>query len=98
MDDHGTNPEDVTPTCGPTEACRDALERVFEYLDGELEGATREQVEEHFRVCGNCYPALAYETSFREALQRLRRGEAAPPSTRERILAALEREGHTRPS
>lgn len=81
-------------TCASHDRCKEAVERIFEYLDGELEGATREQVEEHFRICRNCYPALAYEKDFREALRRLQKGEAAPPSARQRILAALKSAGH----
>lgn len=82
-------------SCRSDVKCREAVERMFEYLDGELEDATREQVAEHFRVCSSCYPALAFEESFREALRRVQEGEQTPPAVRDRILAALENEGYT---
>jgi anti-sigma factor (TIGR02949 family) len=74
--------------------CREAAERVFEFLDGELEDVSEEEIAEHFRVCGRCYPSLAFEQAFRDALARARRGEKAPADLRERVLEALRKEGY----
>lgn len=73
--------------------CEQALERLFEYLDGELEGETLEQVKRHFEVCRRCYPRLQFEKSFMEAVRTVRGGEEAPPELRNRILQALQEEG-----
>lgn len=73
--------------------CDEALERLFEYLDGELEGRAREEVEKHLEVCRRCYPRLQFEKSFMEAVRRARSGEGAPPELRNRILTVLEKEG-----
>ena len=32
-------------------SCEEALERLYEFLDGELDDLTSEQVEAHFEVC-----------------------------------------------
>lgn len=74
-------------------SCQEALDRLFEYLDGELEGFTREQVAHHFEVCRRCYPRLQFERAFLEAVRRAERGEEAPPHLRERILGFMEEEG-----
>lgn len=82
-----------TPAEGPGGiSCEDALARVYEYLDGELEEASHEQVEAHFEVCRRCYPHLASERSFRRALRRAIEGHGAPESVKSRVLALLEAE------
>lgn len=73
--------------------CREALARVYEFLDGELEDASPDQVAEHFRLCSKCYPHLAMERSFREALCRALKGQHAPDALRGRVLELLDREG-----
>lgn len=74
-------------------SCDEALERLFEYLDGELEGRTEEEVARHFEVCQRCYPRLAFEESFREAVHRVNRGEAAPDAVRRKVMEILQEEG-----
>ena len=51
-------------------SCRDALVRVHEYLDGELDDMSEAQVKAHFDVCQRCYPHLQLEGAFREAIRR----------------------------
>ncbi|HEY0306184.1 MAG TPA: zf-HC2 domain-containing protein [Longimicrobiales bacterium] len=52
------------------ESCRQALERVYEYLDGELPAADAAMIKQHFERCQACYPVLKYCKSFQEALER----------------------------
>lgn len=73
--------------------CEEALAHLFEYLDGELEGAERSRVSEHLEVCRRCYPRLEFERSFMEAVRRVRSGRGAPPELRDRVLEALRDEG-----
>ena len=73
--------------------CDQALEQLFEYLDGELEESDRKQVERHLEVCRRCYPRLQFEKSFLDALHQVRSGEDPPPDLRNRIVGALEAEG-----
>jgi anti-sigma factor (TIGR02949 family) len=69
--------------------CEDALRLVHEFLDGELEGVSRAEVEAHFEVCKRCYPHLRLERRFRDALRRACARETAPPELRTRILALV---------
>ncbi len=73
--------------------CEAALSRLYEFLDGELEGVSAEQVEAHLRVCARCYPNLVMERSFRAALRRAAAGETAPPRLRERVESLLGEAG-----
>lgn len=85
--------ERSTPHDSGPVSCREALERVFEWLDGELDPELAREVGEHLSVCAGCFPVLSFERSFREALRRIPQG--APPSEdlRKQILASLESAG-----
>ncbi len=69
--------------------CDEASARLFEYLDGELEGVSEEEVRRHLEVCEACYPRVQFERHFREALQRSQEGGRVSESLRERVLQAL---------
>lgn len=74
-------------------SCEEALGRLFEYLDGELDELSEAQVARHVEVCKRCYPRLRHEQAFLEAVRRASRGERAPDRVRERILRFVEEEG-----
>jgi mycothiol system anti-sigma-R factor len=74
--------------------CHVAMERLFEWLDGELDDPELEaHVAVHLETCARCYPRLTFERSFREALKRVADGEKTPDDLRARILESLESEG-----
>jgi len=74
-------------------SCMEALGRLHEYLDGELEEATLEQVAHHFEVCQRCYPHLHLERRFREVLRQAEEAERAPEHLRREVLELLAAEG-----
>ena len=69
--------------------CEEASARLFEYLDGELEDVSEEEVRRHLEVCEACYPRVQFEKHFLKALQRSQNGGPASGSLRERVLQAL---------
>ncbi len=69
--------------------CEEASARLFEYLDGELEGVSDEEVRLHLEVCKACYPRVQFEKHFIEALHRSRNGGRASESLRKRVLQSL---------
>lgn len=73
--------------------CREALSRLFEYLDGELDDVGEEEAARHFEVCERCYPRLQFEKAFQEAVRRVRAGEEPPGSLRRRVLDTLKAQG-----
>lgn len=75
--------------CGDGITCREAINVVQEFLDGTLEGVSSERVRAHFDICSRCYPHLKFERSFREALARASRGEAAPPDLKRKVVDLL---------
>lgn len=74
--------------------CQEAVDRLFEWLDGEVDDPELEaQVGAHLETCARCFPRLAFERSFREALKRVVDGEKTPDDLRARIFSSLESEG-----
>ena len=69
--------------------CMEAMERVQEYLDGELDSVSHEEVAQHFSMCQRCYPHLRLEERFKELLHRSQEEEACPDRVRERVLELL---------
>jgi mycothiol system anti-sigma-R factor len=74
-------------------SCQEAAERLFEWLDGELEPELGARVGEHLETCARCYPWLVFERSFRAAVAGAARVDRAPEALRRRILSQLKQEG-----
>jgi anti-sigma factor (TIGR02949 family) len=45
-------------------SCEEAVERVYEFLDGELDADMMESIGEHIGVCQRCYPYFNFERIF----------------------------------
>ena len=69
------------------------MKRLHEYLDGELDGVSHEEVAHHFSICQRCYPYLRLEERFRDLLHRSQVGEACPEHLRKQVLELLAAEG-----
>ena len=72
--------------------CMEAATKLQEYLDGELEGVSQEEVAYHFSVCKKCYPHLRLEERFRSLLQRSQENEACPEHVKTQVLDLLAAE------
>lgn len=73
------------------ESCREALERVYEYLDNELSVADAAEIRRHFEKCRSCYPVLKFCESFQEAMRRAASCQCcAPPELKSKIAQLLK--------
>lgn len=81
---------DAGPDAPALIPCEEALERMYEFMDGELDGASREEVAAHFEACARCYPHLRFEERFRERVQRAVRRPEVPADLRRRVLEILD--------
>jgi anti-sigma factor (TIGR02949 family) len=68
--------------------CRDAVDRLWAYIDGELEPVESERVRAHLALCARCFPHYDFQRAFRELLQRCAKA-AAPPELRRRVFLRL---------
>ncbi len=74
-------------------SCDEAAARLFEYLDGELESVSEEEVRRHLDVCKVCYPRVQFEKHFLAALGRSQTNGRASEELRNRVVQALAEEG-----
>lgn len=71
--------------------CRDAVERLWAFLDGELPATEAAAIRSHLEACSRCYPQFDFQKAFCEFL-RSRSRESAPSELRARIRELLARE------
>ena len=69
--------------------CAQAIEKIYEFLDGELTPAVDERIRAHLAVCRRCYPNFRHEEVFLRFLERRSQIEKAPPELRRRIMQML---------
>lgn len=73
-------------------SCRDALQRVYEYLDNELPPADAAHIKQHFEKCRACYPVLKFCESFQDAMQRAADCQCCAPADLKAKIAELLKE------
>jgi mycothiol system anti-sigma-R factor len=69
--------------------CDAVIERIYEFLDGELTSDVDARIRDHLARCGTCYPHFRHEEVFLRFLERRVQIEKAPPSLRRRIFKKL---------
>jgi putative zinc finger protein len=71
-------------------ACRDAVERLWSYLDRNIDRAQEEELEQHLGLCRHCCGELEFAKQVRNKL-----GESADtplaPSARARLQKFVQR-------
>ncbi|MHB1987377.1 MAG: mycothiol system anti-sigma-R factor [Acidimicrobiales bacterium] len=71
--------------------CREALHRIYHFLDGELTSDRRTQIEAHLNQCSPCLEMFGFEAELRK-LVACKCREALPETLRERIADAIHHE------
>ena len=74
----------------PVISCEEAMERVYEYLDGELDPDWTEKVRHHVEICRKCYPYFNFERVFLDHVRSRRLHPEHSERLEERIRDALE--------
>jgi len=74
-----------------TAGCREAVERLYFFLDGELTVERRAVIQHHLEACSDCIEAYEFEAELRLAISRGCR-EPVPESLRARVAQALASE------
>ena len=69
--------------------CEHALERMYEFIDNELEDATGDEIRQHLAECEPCLDRFDVELAVKTLVQRCCGGERAPSHLRTRIVAQL---------
>ena len=71
--------------------CREAVDRLYHYLDGEMTIERRTVIRRHLDACHDCIEAYEFEAELRVAISKGCR-EAVPESLIARVALALETE------
>ncbi len=73
--------------------CEEVVRALWDFLDGELEEADVERIEEHLEHCGYCRSHSTFERRLVDELAGLRRQHSDPDALRSRVEAALREAG-----
>jgi mycothiol system anti-sigma-R factor len=69
--------------------CQYALERVYMFLDHELDDASGDVIRQHLAACEPCLERFDVEQAFKSLVARRCGGETAPQQLRDKVLGAL---------
>ena len=86
-------PDHAKPMTGAAVDCNAALESLFDFLDGELDGSLEERLKAHVQQCKPCFERADFERRFLAVVQTARAEERCPKALRERVLSTLRAEG-----
>ncbi len=71
-------------------SCKDAVARLWMYLDRHLGRVQEQELEEHLGVCRHCCGELEFARQIRALLSRSSSSAALPPHTRTRLEELLK--------
>jgi anti-sigma factor (TIGR02949 family) len=79
-------------SCGkPHEVpCSEILDRVYSYLDGEMDQVSYEQVKVHLEECGPCLREYGLEDVIKRLVRRHCGHEQVPTDLRQKVLTRIE--------
>jgi anti-sigma factor (TIGR02949 family) len=69
--------------------CLAALDRLYEYIDGELTPVRAEEVRLHLEKCAPCLRVSQFEKAYLRFLEARARAKEAPEGLRKRVLEQL---------
>ena len=69
--------------------CEDVLERVYEFLDHELDDASGDAIRQHLVDCEPCMDHFDVEQAVKALVNRCCGGDQAPDHLRAKVLAQL---------
>ena len=64
--------------------CEEAIRKMLEYLDNELEHQDHESLEEHLNSCRSCFSRMEFEKRLKEMVKTVPK-EKVPDDLQERI-------------
>lgn len=69
--------------------CREVLDRVYEYLDGEMSSLDYVKIKQHLHECGPCLRQYDLDEALKALIRRSCVCEPAPEQLRARILTRI---------
>jgi mycothiol system anti-sigma-R factor len=69
--------------------CEQVLERMYEFLDNELDNATGDAIRHHLTACEPCLDRFDVEQALRALVRQRCGGDVAPTHLRQKIVTQL---------
>ena len=69
--------------------CEEALARLWEFLDGELEATSEDAVQSHLEMCSRCYPRYDFQKAYFELMSRVQKREAMSTQRRRQLFERI---------
>lgn len=69
--------------------CKEAVSRLNEYLDNELDNVTAEQIKKHLDLCRLCCDQFEFEKTMKDLVHKCCSEAKAPNLLKEKILDSL---------
>ena len=69
--------------------CSEVLERLYTYLDGEIEGQGYAQIREHLDECGPCLREYGLEEAVKRLVHKTCGAEPAPRELRVKVMTRI---------
>jgi mycothiol system anti-sigma-R factor len=82
------------PVIGKDPECREALDRLYTFLDGELTEERRHEIQDHLSTCLPCLEAFDFEAELKVLIATRCRDEV-PAQLRVRVALALTEAART---
>jgi mycothiol system anti-sigma-R factor len=70
--------------------CAEVLERVYAYLDGELDGPGHAKIRQHLDECGPCLREYGLEEVVKQLVHRYCGYEAVPGALRAKVMSRIQ--------
>ena len=71
------------------DGCEQVLERMYEFLDNELDTASGDAIRHHLAACEPCLDRFDVEQALRTLVRRRCGGDVAPTHLRQKIVTQL---------
>jgi len=69
--------------------CSEVLDKVYEYIDGELDSARVHEIKHHLEECGPCLKEFGLEEAVKSIVKRSCH-DKAPADLRAKVLIRIE--------
>jgi mycothiol system anti-sigma-R factor len=70
--------------------CQDCLDRMWQYIDGELDVESTDELQRHLAQCRECFSEAEFERQLKAMVRRACGAERAPERLRERLTKILQ--------
>jgi len=88
QDDQVTESGGGKPFWVDKSGCREAIDTLYRFLDGELTSERRQEIAEHLDECGPCLDAFDFEAELKMVIAKKCRDQV-PDALRQRVYQAL---------